>query len=586
MLHKRTHFKQFAPQEDQILPAAKTKTMKTHHILIIALALLCGAKASAQEWKYTIENLGNESPNMYEAKPLRNGNIAVTYLTRFPYSTLGSLQPGLLLLSSDGVELARNSFAKPAFWGYNPHVLSDEDGTIYMMAVYNPDHDSTCANYFMNFDNPPDYSILGLYKLDEQLSVVESHEFQIPVDTSDVRSPGPNIFGSFNEYCGDILVISAFFDEGTVVGGYIKKPSLNYYNPPENDSIFFFRIGLDGTLLNHVGYELDKRNESGGGTLNWATGMHGYNVVKSGDSYVCFLNRFPISGYCKETKTDKNYYTGHAYFLDNGFNIVDLKHYNQKNGPENNYFSNATFIGSRHNTVYMSSDYNKGPSQGTGCSLYEYGLNNDKTGTLPILRYIGRTQSSYDYVGMTKGVSIASDNSIYFAYAFRDGMNGLTIEHLTPDFDTISTLFYTIENAEVSYALSVEITESDDILLTSKSGFFDPTILWWTTVTKFPAEAFVGIEEAHAHGLKVAVAYPNPGKGVLNIRTGLKNARVEVYDMGGRLMHSQPLKGSVTPINAEDWPSGVYVWKIYQTDPSALQKGSGTLVETGKWVKE
>lgn len=557
--------------------------MKRFHVLIIALALLSGAKASAQEWEFSIKELGDESPRMKEAKPLGNGNIAVTYTTQFPSSnfgyTLRSSQPGLLLLSSDGEELARNSFTKPAFWGYCPHVLSDEDGTIYLIAAYSPDHDSICANYFLNFDNPPDYSILGLYKLDEQLSIVESHELQIPVDTVDAVFYGSNImYGSFNEYCGDILVISAFFDEGTVVGGYIKKPSIDYFHPHGNDSIFFFRIGLDGTLINSVGYELDKRNEPGGGTMNWATGMHGYNVVKAGDLYVCFMNRCPIKGYCKETGTDKNYYTGHAYFLDSDFNIVDMKHYNQKGGPQNNYFSNAAYIGSRHNTVYLSSDYLNDPIGGTGCSLYEYGLNNDKTETLPILRYIERTQSPYDYVASTKGVGLASDNSLYFAYALRDGMDGLTIEHLTPDFDTISTMFYHVgleEPTWTSYVRSIEVTEEDDILVTSNSLTTDTC--WWTTVTKFPAEAFVSIEESHAHGLKTAIVYPNPGKDVLNIRTGLKNAHVEIYDMNGKLVHSQTLTGSVTPINAEAWPSGMYVWKVF---------ANGTETDFGKWIKE
>ena len=32
-------------------------------------------------------------------------------------------------------------------------------------------------------------------------------------------------------------------------------------------------------------------------------------------------------------------------------------------------------------------------------------------------------------------------------------------------------------------------------------------------------------------GFAVATAYPNPGKDVLNIRTGLKDAWVEVYDI-------------------------------------------------------
>ena len=90
------------------------------------------------------------------------------------------------------------------------------------------------------------------------------------------------------------------------------------------------------------------------------------------------------------------------------------------------------------------------------------------------------------------------------------------------------------------------------------------------------------IEEAHDAGFAVAVAYPNPGKDVLNIRTALENARVEVYDLNGRLMDSQKITENVTTIDAEAWPSGMYVWKVY----TGVSAGSTTLAETGKWVKE
>ena len=72
---------------------------------------------------------------------------------------------------------------------------------------------------------------------------------------------------------------------------------------------------------------------------------------------------------------------------------------------------------------------------------------------------------------------------------------------------------------------------------------------------------------------------------MLNIRTGLKDARVEVYDMNGRLVHDQEITDNVTSINTESWPSGAYVWKVYTSD-GGPSTGSGTLVETGKWVKE
>ena len=104
-----------------------------------------------------------------------------------------------------------------------------------------------------------------------------------------------------------------------------------------------------------------------------------------------------------------------------------------------------------------------------------------------------------------------------------------------------------------------------------------------------------GIEAVDESNESVALSpvYPNPGKDVLNIRTGLQNARVEVYDLSGKLICNQEITENITSINAESWPSGVYVWKVYtnQAGPSTLRwasgtAGSGTLVETGKWVKE
>ena len=95
------------------------------------------------------------------------------------------------------------------------------------------------------------------------------------------------------------------------------------------------------------------------------------------------------------------------------------------------------------------------------------------------------------------------------------------------------------------------------------------------------ADSFWNVEEAHENGLKVAMAYPNPGKDVLNIRTGLKDARVEVYDMSGRMVYGREITENITSINAESWPAGIYLWKVY----TGVSTGSTTLVESGKWIK-
>ena len=91
------------------------------------------------------------------------------------------------------------------------------------------------------------------------------------------------------------------------------------------------------------------------------------------------------------------------------------------------------------------------------------------------------------------------------------------------------------------------------------------------------ADSFWNVEEVHNTGFAVATAYPNPGHDVLNICTALKDAKVEVYDANGRLVHSQGITENETGISAEAWSEGVYVWKVYANNKEA---------ESGKWVKQ
>ncbi len=72
-------------------------------------------------------------------------------------------------------------------------------------------------------------------------------------------------------------------------------------------------------------------------------------------------------------------------------------------------------------------------------------------------------------------------------------------------------------------------------------------------------------------------AYPNPGKNVLNIRTALQNARVEVYSSLGHLVLNLELLENVTSINTSSWPSGTYIWKVI---------ANGKEAESGKWIKQ
>ena len=108
-------------------------------------------------------------------------------------------------------------------------------------------------------------------------------------------------------------------------------------------------------------------------------------------------------------------------------------------------------------------------------------------------------------------------------------------------------------------------------------GVDDNTHAAENCIYKITVSDFLNVEEAHSHGFAVATAYPNPGKDVLNIRTGLQNAWVEVYDMSGRMVCGQEIIDNVTAINTTSWPSGSYVWRVM---------ADGREAESGKWIKE
>ena len=107
-------------------------------------------------------------------------------------------------------------------------------------------HERLSDNYFQNFDNPPTNAILGLYKLDDELNIVESYEHYIPIDTTESVINDPWISMMPNENCGRLYLFTSFIDNsGAIVGSFFKCPTLHSPNQAENDSMFFFKMNFD-----------------------------------------------------------------------------------------------------------------------------------------------------------------------------------------------------------------------------------------------------------------------------------------------------------------------------------------------------
>ena len=121
---------------------------------------------------------------------MSNGNIGVasSFRYRSGYGDFYSAHPAVVLLSSDGVEIARNSFFRQGYtsMSYAPY-LFENNGYVYALSTYSPEHDFTCPNYFLNYDNPPTDAKLVLSKLDNKLNLLESYEHSFPIDTFEKR---------------------------------------------------------------------------------------------------------------------------------------------------------------------------------------------------------------------------------------------------------------------------------------------------------------------------------------------------------------------------------------------------------------
>ena len=93
------------------------------------------------------------------------------------------------------------------------------------------------------------------------------------------------------------------------------------------------------------------------------------------------------------------------------------------------------------------------------------------------------------------------------------------------------------------------------------------------TLTETNEPPYVGTEEHE--GLACCV-YPNPGNGDVRVEAPTENTIVRFYDLQGKLMKAKMFDFN-TSIEAENWPSGIYLWEIWHDN----QKEA-----CGKWIKE
>ena len=551
--------------------------MTRNFLFVILFTLLCcGDSVFSQEWEAICEySLDNDTcAFLYDdVTELSNGRFLVN--SSMPYkSGVGdfySNQPALALLSSSGKEIVRKDYFRPGYCTTsNGWTFENKDGELFLLTTYSPDHDFTYFNYFKNYDNPPSDSKICLYKLNEDLSVAKCYEHSYPIDTYEANTMEWEY--TPNELSGRIYMFSVFEDDDNITGAYFKMVSNGTPDPSAKDTLFFFKMDFEGNFLLRKGYTLDEigLNVGVGGQVEYI--YHLEHIVKTDSGYIM---------YSRGTKSETH---GVVDYFDNEFNYI-AQRYIQQTGIDFEHTQSRIYgisvTRSNHNTTYLSTEYKcEEENMIPHIRLYEIDDNlNDTTTFLPIVRYIRKASDDIDRPA-SRAVCTVNDSELYFVYTLNIGYyylndSWIVIEKLNSDFDTITTYFYDEENG-YDFASRILTAKDGGAIMVSSGYGLDDTSNRFTKITKF--NSYLNIEEAHANNLHLAVAYPNPGGDVLNIRTGLRNATLQVYDMQGRIIHQQIITDEVTSIDASKWNSGTYIWKLTVNNEQLT-------VEEGKWIK-
>ena len=287
--------------------------------------------------------------------------------------------------------------------------------------------------------------------------------------------------------------------------------------------------------------------------------------------------------------------------FDDSLNVVDTRHNIYSVGiyrPHYEYFA----VHPETDKVYLISDvsfpaFNGNPE--IKADIYMSQFDPDFTQTKYKLGPY--TVNEYDQMALCEAIDFQGENVFLCGYmnTMWGGSNpdcdNFYVAMFDGDMDLIGEIYYHSE-MRMLVPYSICVLESGDCLV-STAGKDRQTGEFQHAIFRLSQGVFLGIDEAHDAGFAVAVAYPNPGGNTLNIRTAvtmwqLYNAYVEVYDLTGKLVYNQEITDNITSINTESWPSGVYVWKVYTgVEPveTPIVEGpisSGTLVETGKWIKQ
>lgn len=546
------------------------------------MLLSCGMMFSQNEFEYVYDGIDvyNQSDviNFSDIFEMDNGDFVVFGKNRGIY--FGCFSENGELLSETSMSddiLGYQSFSYEA-----TQIIRDKNDNFYVFIAYNPILDTTNAGYQGFFD-----SKIVMNKLNEEFEVIYSKEITVPLDTTNWiniwADPQPS-------YESPEIQIGTVLDSGD---GFV----ICYEKYAGHITEFEHPVtGYDSTLFIKTDYELNVHKSGSFGHSNCNKMRHRNHMIydEADDEYLYYVSSawFPClkkGFYLYRFDSDFNYIGEHYLANTNGHGMHTIKYSDHNSGAEG-----ITLKRTSSNTTIMMA--------GARCCHYpdEYTaavclVMNDEAKMLDSITF-GRAEMSpgnrttvpsacsIDWVDENRIFIGATPNSFFIDLLYSNEYQYLVIKMIDKDLNILDERYYDFGETSALWTTTLKATNDGGCMIAGHFKDFgkDPDEdIYYNFIKKFPPEAFVGIEEAHINDLKVAVAYPNPGVDIMNIRTTLRDCNLTVYDMQGRIVHQQEITDDVTSIDASKWTNGTYVWKLGMRNEKLGMKE----VESGKWIK-
>ncbi|MBD2768011.1 T9SS type A sorting domain-containing protein [Hymenobacter sp. BT664] len=95
----------------------------------------------------------------------------------------------------------------------------------------------------------------------------------------------------------------------------------------------------------------------------------------------------------------------------------------------------------------------------------------------------------------------------------------------------------------------------------------------WNSVTVVnPATTVTGTPAPSAQPSSAVQVYPNPAAGSFSVSTGKEGATITVRTLAGKVISTRPATGTLTRIDAGNWPSGMYLVQVQAGTETTVKK--------------